>query len=123
MISASQTREEEFKEIRHEIQNTNTEVEGIRDEVQQQSDIIQATTSNISSTLEAGFKNVQSYQQNHLPALMNRIETLTEVMKLWQDNCQRSHELLLNPELIESQRIVTMQNSVSEICNTCILKR
>lgn len=110
MISTSQTREEEFEEVRHGIQNAAAEVGEIRASIQQQTNIIQASTFNISSTLET----MQCYQQNHLPELKDLIETLPERIDKRLD--LRFDELLLNSQLNKFQSAIAMQkNPVSRI--------
>ena len=116
MISTSQTRNEEFEEARYDIHSTATEVRGIRDgvtSIQQQTDIVRASTSSISSTLVTGFENLQLFQQNHLLKLNDRVETLTELLKQsLEDQFQGNKRLLLNPEPIRSQSTAAVQKNV-----------
>ena len=115
LITTSHAREEEFKDARHEIQNTTAEIGEIRDvvtSIQQQTQFIQASTSSHRSTVET-LENLQRYQEDHLPKLKNHIETLPEVIEELLD--RKFNELLLNAQLTGSQRIVAMPNSVSRI--------
>lgn len=117
MISTTRTRNDEFEEVRHGIQSTAAEVGGVHDgvkSIQRQTDIIQASTSQISSTLVTGFKNLEIHQQNHLLELNERVGTLTELIKkISQDQSSANKGLPLYSELPESQRTIAMQNFVS----------
>lgn len=83
---------EEFNEVRHEIQNTAAEVRGVT----------------------SRFENLQSYQQNHLPALNDRMETIEVLLrKMWKDQFRRNIEGLSDLGITGSQSTLAMQNSVS----------
>jgi hypothetical protein len=83
---------EEFNEVKHEIQNTAAEVRGVT----------------------SGFENLQSYQQNHLPKLNHRMETIEKLLqKLWEDQYRRNTAWLPDPGITDSPSTLAMQNSVS----------
>lgn len=112
MISTSQTREEEFTGVRHGIRNLAAEVGEIRTSIQHQTNILEVSTSNITSTLEK-VESLQRSQQQHLPELKDRIDTLQDMIENLLD--RKSNELPLCSHVTKSQRIEAMQSPVSGI--------
>ena len=96
MISTFQTKREEFEEVKSNIQNTAAEIEGIRQGVTS----LQASTSQISSTLEKRFENLEIHQQN---CLLQFREQFEELFNKFSENQSSG-----------TSRSAEMQNSVSE---------
>jgi uncharacterized protein (DUF885 family) len=110
-----------MKEIKHDTDIINANVKVIHDEllnILRQINVIQTTTSHISSTLDIRFDDLQTYQQNALSQLKDSVQTLSDIFESLlksqlNDQLEQIVERMQNSQLSRLQHIAEMRNSVS----------